>query len=54
MKFAMVEMKLALVKLLQRYEIHPSENTPLKLETVEGIVRAPKNGVNILFKKRDL
>lgn len=52
MKFALVEMKLALVNILLDYEIHPTENTPKKLEIVETIVRTPKNGVQVLFKKR--
>lgn len=52
MKFALVEMKLAIVKLLLKYEIHPTENTPKKLEIVETIVRTPKNGVKVLFRKR--
>jgi hypothetical protein len=52
MKFALVEMKLALVNLLRNFEILPSPNTPKTLELVEGIVRSPKNGVPVMFKKR--
>ena len=52
MKFAVVEMKLALVKLLQRYELHASVNTPERLEFTESVVRTPKYGVNVLFRKR--
>jgi hypothetical protein len=52
MKFAIVEMKLALVNLLRSYELHPSKNTPKELSFVEGIVRQPKDGVPLSFKKR--
>ena len=52
MKFAIVEMKLALVNLLRSYELHPSKNTPKELSFVEGIVRQPKDGVPLMFKKR--
>jgi cytochrome P450 len=52
MKFAMVEMKLALVKLLRKFEVHPSEETPERLEFVEGLVRTPKYGVPVKLKKR--
>lgn len=53
MKFALVEMKLALVNLLKNYELFPSKNTPKVLETIEGIVRQPKNGIPLTFKKRN-
>jgi hypothetical protein len=53
MKFAIVEMKLALVNLMRNFELFPSENTPKTLETIEGIVRQPKNGIPLIFKKRN-
>ena len=53
MKFALQELKYALVKLLKKYEIHPGPNTPKKMETVEGVVRTPKYGVKVIFKKRN-
>lgn len=52
MKFALVEMKIALVNILKNYEMHPSPNTPTKLRLIEGIVRQPRDGIPILFKKR--
>ena len=54
MKFALQELKYALVKLLKSYEIHPGPNTAKQMETVEGAVRAPKLGVKVIFKKRCL
>ena len=53
MKFAYTEMKLALVKLLLKFEIHPSANTPKKLELRETLVATPKYGVPVLLKKRE-
>ena len=52
MKFALVEMKLALVKLLLKFEFHPTENTPVVLKTYEGIVTQPEE-FPILLKKRE-
>ena len=53
MKFAILELKIALVKLLSAYEIKPTPNTPKMLDFNEGIVRTPKNGVFVTFNKRD-
>ena len=54
MKFAYMEVKMALVKLLTTFEILPSPHTPHFLEFSEGIVRTPKNNqINIMLKKRD-
>nr|UOU03263.1 cytochrome P450 3045C8 [Brachionus rubens] len=52
MKFAMIELKIALVKLILNFEILKSEKN-FKMEIEEGLVRFPKNGVNVLLKKRD-
>ena len=52
MKFALIELKIALVKLLKNFEVHPGPNTPNKLEYDEGSVRVPKDGINAIFKKR--
>ncbi len=54
MKFALIELKMSLVKLLLNYEIKPqSDNFPSELEYREGVVRIPKNGVHVVFKKRE-
>ena len=53
MKFALIEMKLALVKILQNFEILPSSNTPKQLDIVEGIVRQPVGGIPVILKKRN-
>ena len=52
MKFALLEMKVALVRILRKFEIQKSQNTPEELEFVQGIVRVPKNGVKVILKQR--
>lgn len=52
MKFALVEMKIALVNILRNYEMHPTNNTPKELRITESIIRQPRDGVAIMFKKR--
>ena len=53
MKFALIELKLGLVKMLLNFEILPPKGGfSEKLEIIEGIVRGPKNGVNVVLKKR--
>jgi len=54
LKFAMIEIKFALFKLLRTFEILPSKNTPECLEFVEGTVRVPINGINVQLKRRNL
>ncbi len=54
MKFALLELKIGLAKILNNFEIKPSDSFPEQLEFQEGIVRTPKDGVNVLFKKRDV
>ena len=52
MKFALVELKLALIKIIRSYEMLPAENAPDKLDFKEGFVRSPKQSINVIFKKR--
>lgn len=52
MKFALLELKLALVNLILNYEIKPTKNTPQSLTFNEGIVRTPRESINVLFTKR--
>ena len=51
MKFALLEAKVAIVKILKNFKIYSTKNTSLKF--IEGIVRSPKNGVKIVIKKRN-
>ena len=39
MKFAMIEMKIALVNMLKNFEIHPSTSTPKTLKVIEAVVK---------------
>jgi hypothetical protein len=49
---ALLELKIALIKLISTYEIESTENTPKNLEFNEGIVRTPKDGINVILRKR--
>ncbi len=53
MKFALIELKMALVKLLLNYEIRPDGELPTCLEFKEAVVRVPKNEINVVFRKRE-
>ena len=48
----MIELKMALVKLLLNFEIKPCEQTPDVLPLKEAFVRRPKEGVYVNVKKR--
>ena len=53
MKFAILEIKHALIKILMKYDVSSSANTPKNLEYEEGIiVRRPKDSLPIQFSKR--
>ena len=52
MKFAVVEIKLAMIKLLRMFEINTCDKTSKKLELTEGIVRSPKESIILKFQKR--
>ncbi len=53
MKFALLEIKIALVKILSKFEVQKGPKTPEKIEYIEnGIVRGPKHGIHLVFKKR--
>jgi hypothetical protein len=54
MRFALLEIKLTLTKLLKKYSIVPSENTNKKFEFKEGIAfRRPAEAIRVMFKKRE-
>ncbi|XP_050527989.1 probable cytochrome P450 6a14 [Daktulosphaira vitifoliae] len=51
-RFAQMEMKLALTKLLINYEVEPCEKTDIPLVfLVKPILFTPKNGISLRFKK---
>jgi len=54
MKFALLQMKLALVKVLLEYEVCATEDTPKSLEYIEGILRSTKSTIPIVFKRRQV
>ena len=52
MKFALIELKIALVKIIRNFEIKPGQKAADKLELFENFLRLPKNGVYVIFEKR--
>jgi cytochrome P450 len=54
MRYAMLEIKLTLVKVLKSYNIDATPNTPTKLEITEGFpLRRPRHGISLLVTKRN-
>jgi hypothetical protein len=53
MRFAILEMKLTLAKVLSKFDVVASKNTLEKLIFTEGTVRRPENGIKIMIQKRD-
>ena len=54
MKYAMLEIKLTLAKVLKSYNINASSKTPTKLEIIEGFpLRRPRHGISVLVSKRN-
>lgn len=53
MRYALMEMKMALAKVLLKFDVLPTENTPTNLTYIEGTVRRPKNIIPIKLKKRN-
>ena len=53
MKFALIELKIALVKLIMNFEFLPKSYFKLNdIELIEGAVRSPKNGICVILKNR--
>ena len=54
MKFALLEIKLTLVKVLKNYNINSSSTTPKKMEIAEGFgIRTAKYGTSVVVTKRE-
>ena len=55
MRFAQMEIKLALAKILSKYDVHPGTSNYKDLAIRDGTltIRRPKHGINVIFKKRD-
>ena len=52
MKFALLEMKLALIRLLKDYDVIKTNEEPLKVMEMVDSVRQPVDGLKCAFKKR--
>ena len=53
-KFAQMELKLTLAKILSKYDVYPAKPNPEELAIRDGTftVRRPKDGISVVFKKR--
>nr|ATW72310.1 cytochrome p450 CYP3045C19 [Brachionus calyciflorus] len=52
MKFALIELKIALCKLILKYEFLPLPEDKQEVEIYEMFIRTPKDGVSATFRKR--
>ena len=53
MRFAMMEIKTILVRMLQKYRLVRGPETPVPLKILPKVVLAPAEPVNIRFEKRN-
>ncbi len=53
MRFALVEIKIALVKILRKFEIHTCDKTIKTLDFNDGVTRSSKHPITVVFKKRE-
>ena len=51
-KFALMELKLTLIKVLSKYETRPC-STVKELDFIEGVIGILTHEVNVVFKKRN-
>lgn len=52
-KFAMLELKMCIVKLLRKFEVKSCDATPKQLDFVEGVIGILSHEVPVLFTKRN-
>ncbi len=52
-KFALLELKVALIKILRKFEIKRSANTLDELKFTEGLVLSPIGGINVIVKNEN-
>lgn len=52
MKFALIELKMAICKILINFIVEPGKDFPYQLEIIEGVVRSPKSDINVVMKER--
>ena len=56
MRFALLEIKFILAKVLKKYNVNPTQNvTQTPLEIKEGFpIRKPRKSISVLINKRDV
>lgn len=52
-KFALMELKMALIKIFRRFEARTTENTVKELDFIEGVIGILTHEVNVIFRKRN-
>ena len=52
-KFAMLELKMTVVKLLRKFEVKSCQTTPKNLDFVEGVIGILSHDVNVCFTRRN-
>ena len=52
MRFALLQVKMALIELLTRYKMEQCSETKVPLELVQGVTIKAKDGVFVTFKPR--
>ena len=52
MRFALLQVKMALIELLTRYKMEQCSETKVPLELVQGVTMKAKDGVFVTFKPR--
>ena len=51
-KFALLELKMALIKIFQKFEVHTCEKTVKNLDFIEGVIGILTHDVLVVFKNR--
>ena len=54
MKFALMELKMCLIKIFSRFEVKTTENTNEKLDFIEGVIGILTHEVKLMFQKRKI
>lgn len=52
MKFAFIELKMCLVKILSKFQVKSTEKTVEKLDFIEGVIGILTHDVDLAFQKR--
>lgn len=54
MKFALMELKMSLIKIVGKFQIKTTKQTVEKLDFIEGVIGILTHDVNLMFQKREI